>query len=83
MQRGKPGQSNYYYWVNRIKIARNAFPFRGYFALELHLSTVNFPPLTVLLEEDNPIIYAQNVFWLSTLMKSQRTGWKWPCHCMY
>lgn len=83
MQRGKPGQSNYCYWVNRIKIAHNAFPLRGCFSLELHFSTVNFSPLTILFEEDNSIIYVQNVFWLWPLMKSQGIGWKQLCHCMY
>lgn len=62
MQRGKPGQSNYCSWVNRINIIHNTFLLRGSFALELHFSTVNFPPLTILLEEDNPVICAQNVF---------------------
>lgn len=55
MQRGKPGQSNCYSWVNRIKIAHNAFPLRGCLALELRFSAVNFSPLTILFE-DNSVI---------------------------
>lgn len=54
MQRGKPGQSNYYCWVNRIKIVDNTFPVRCFFALQLHFRTVDFPAFTILMEENSP-----------------------------